>query len=166
MKYILLLILFIYSLRLHSISGKQYEASQIIGFSLLFTASMAAVIYIALVFLSSLPNNIRGLRLNLIYFIVGTICLSVISLYDFNQILNDTALALLFALFILLFSVSGESITKSLPIRQKFSEIELKKIFLNYPPIHFYDFLFFYIYLAILMLLPIIIKSYWAGIMP
>lgn len=133
----------------------------VIGFSVMKFFGVTFYLYLSSIYMTCLKFIIGNNMRKIIYFIVGITCLPIISMNKISHFTEDRVLSGITITLLISFFISGDRYFKRLLEIKPLNEGEIDKAFLSYPPKNNIDFLFFYIIVAIILVLPTIGNFMW-----
>ncbi len=140
------------------------SVSSAIGFSVMKYFGVMFYLYIVSIYATELKLVARINVRRIIYCIVGVTCILILSMGNVNNILGHNTLLTLSVMLLGLLFIGGDQFFQRLFKMKSLDEGEIEKAFLTYPPKGYSDFMFFFIFVAIFLLMPSFVKMIWANI--
>ncbi len=138
--------------------------SSVVGFSIMKYFGVMFYLYVVSIYATKLKlvANINIRRI--IYSIIGMTCVYILSMGYINNILSHNILIVLSIMLLGLFCIGGDQFFHRLFKMKTLDEGEISKAFLTYPPKGYSDFMFFFIFVAVFLLMPSFVNMIWANI--
>jgi len=113
------------------------------------------------IWLSEIDVKNKYLMKKLFIVIVAINSLLIFTVYNVSLIVSDNILLMIFSIYLAVMIVNGDYIFSNMSNIRRFDDGEIEKAFLTYPPKNYFDFLYFYIFIGLFMLMPLIVEKYW-----
>ncbi len=163
MTFLIIITLFLYVFRFEYIYPLNDSLSSIIGLSALKYLAALSFLFLCSIYYPLLTRLLTKSRKRVLYVSTGLFCLLFIVFYEYEKILADRILIMLFLLFIVLFAMGAERFLSGIQKKFPLKPGEIEKAFVTYPPNKFSDFAIFYAVTTLLLLMPVIAKAIWSG---